>query len=182
MKSSTFSLKTILPLLIFFGVAVFLWQGLRHDPHQIPSPFINKPLPQFSAEDLFSHQIISNDLFKGHVSVLNVFATWCLSCQAEHPILMDMHQDARFAIYGLNYKDAPNKTLKWLNQEGNPYQRVISDPHGELGINLGVYGTPETFVIDQQGRVRYKYIGPISPTAWQDDIKPVIEHLLQGKA
>lgn len=177
------NLKNIIPFVIFFMIAIFLWQGLKQDPSRIPSPLVNKPLPHFTAIDLFDpHHALSNEIFEGRVSILNVFATWCLSCQTEHPILNDIHKDSRIELVGLNYKDNRDKSLRWLKEDGNPYDHIINDVNGELGINLGVYGTPETFVIDQKGMVRYKYIGPITSSIWKNQLKPVVDNLLQSQS
>ena len=176
-------MKTFLPLFIFILIALFLWQGLKRNPHKIPSPFIGKPVPKFKASTLSNpEQQISNRDLKGHVSLLNVFATWCLSCRAEHPVLMDIKDSHRVNIYGLNYKDNRGAAIKWLAKYGNPYTKVIFDPKGTIGINLGVYGTPETFVIDQKGIIRYKYIGPISPNEWHDKILPEVKKLMRSQA
>jgi len=167
-----------IPLLVFLGITLFLWRGLSHDPSEIPSPFINKPLPKFHAQTLFqSNNALSNQQFLGHISLLNVWATWCISCRAEHPILMEIAQSKEVALYGLDYKDDRKMAKQWLAKYGNPYQIIAFDPTGQLGIDLGVYGTPETFIIDQKGFVRFKYVGPISPTVWQDELLPKIKQL-----
>jgi len=171
-------IKLIIFAILFIGLAIILWKGLSRNPHRIPSPFINKAVPIFTGSTLESdNKLVSNKLFRGHVSLLNVFATWCVSCRAEHPILMDIHDWHRVNIYGLNYRDNRAKAKAWLAKYGNPYTKIIFDPQGSIGINFGVYGTPETFLIDRHGIIRYKDIGPISPTEWQETLKPEIIRL-----
>lgn len=171
-------IKMAIPLIIFIMIAVFLWRSLKTNPHKIPSPLIGKSVPVFSASSLFdAKQIITNQNLTGKVSILNVFATWCMTCHAEHPVLMDIHDSHRVNIYGLDYKDNRAKAKAWLAKYGDPYTKVIFDPKGLLGINLGVYGTPETFIIDQKGIIRYKHIGAVSPDVWKDDMLPRIIRL-----
>lgn len=162
-------MKAGLPLLIFVVLAVFLFKGLKQDPHRIPSPLIGKPLPHLKA-------IIGHNT-KGRVALVNVFASWCVSCRAEHAVLMDIKKSHTVVLYGINYKDDRTKMRRWLAREGNPYNKIIDDPKGKLGLDLGVYGTPETFIIDRKGIVRYKYVGPISPDVWRDTLLPVIKKL-----
>lgn len=178
MGNKTAFIRTSVPLIIFIIIAVFLQRGLYRDPHRIPSPLIGKPVPEFRAATLKNpNEQITNKILKGQVSLLNVFATWCISCRAEHPILIDIRHSHQVVIYGLNYKDNRQAALKWLQQYGNPYNKIIYDPAGQIGINFGVYGTPETFIIDKKGIIRYKYIGPIAPTEWHDELLPEISRL-----
>lgn|SRR3990167_2920814 len=171
-------LKWIVPLFVFIVLLFFLWQGLYLKPHHIPSPLINKALPEFKIISLKNDQdFITNRDFIGKITMLNVFATWCISCQVEHPALMDIARRNRVVIYGLDYKDDRIAVRRWLHGYGNPYEKVLFDSTGELGIDLGVYGTPETFIIDQKGIIRYKYIGPINLRVWQDKLLPEIEKL-----
>lgn len=175
--------KLILPVIVFGLLVYFLWQGLQYNPHIIPSPFIGKRIPDFKSQTLANpnHSISNNDL-SGKVILLNVFATWCYACRAEHSVLMDIHNSGEVAVYGLNYKDKRTLAKQVLKKYGNPYNKVIYDPSGKVGINLGVYGTPETFIIDRRGIIRYKYIGPISPNEWQDDILPKVKQLREEAA
>lgn len=169
------SLRYAIPLFLFLMLAWFLWQGLGEDPNNIPSVLIGKAVPTFKVETLLKpNSTFSNKEFVGHVSLLNVWATWCLSCGAEHSVLMDIAADKVVKIYGLDYKDSRSDAHRWLDKRGNPYTVIAFDPKGQLAINFGVYGTPETFIIDKKGVVRYKYIGPISPEVWRDDIKPLV--------
>ncbi len=169
-------LKLSAPLIVFMIIAIFLWRGLHINPHKIPSPLLGKSLPAFRAENLLEPEASVTDAnLKGQVTLLNVFATWCATCQAEHPILMDIAREHGVRLVGLDYKDSRTKAMAWLKSYGNPYSMVISDPLGKLGISLGVYGTPETFVIDKNGIIRYKYIGGLSPNVWHDTLKPQVE-------
>lgn len=178
MSNITKSIKTIIPLIIFAIIVVFLWKGLSVNPHIIESPYIGKPVPAFSAKELeHPNTTISNATLKGKVTLLNVFASWCISCRAEHPVLMDIRDSHRVNLYGVNYRDKRPAAIAWLKKYGDPYTAVVFDPMGKISINLGVYGTPETFVIDRKGIVRYKYIGPISPDEWKDKILPEVEKL-----
>lgn len=161
------------PLFIFVGLVFFLWFGLYRDPRAIPSPLLNKPIPQ----QLGAHN------FLGHVTILNVFASWCVACQQEHSIWKEARQglSKQTQIVGLNYKDQHAKAIAWLNQYVNPYDQVIEDPTGAIAIDLGVYGVPETFIIDKQGIIRYKVLGAVNTADWQKTILPII-HQWEGNA
>lgn len=150
-----------LPLIAFIVIAVFLALGLKHDPRYVPSPLIDKPAPAFTLPQLDQPgQQISNQSLLGQVWLLNVWASWCAACKVEHPILLDMaNQGAQ--LVGLNYKDTTAEARAWLKSYDNPYQTVIVDADGRVGIDFGVYGVPETFLIDKTGRIRYKHIGPV---------------------
>jgi cytochrome c biogenesis protein CcmG/thiol:disulfide interchange protein DsbE len=168
-------MRYFIPLIIFVGLLGFFWKSLQHDPHQLPSALINKPVPEFNYPSLtHTGKNFSKEKFLGHVSLLNIWATWCISCRAEHPVLMDIARSKRVVVYGLNYKDDPLPAKQWLEKYGNPYQDVILDNKGTLAIEFGTYGTPETFVIDAKGIIRYRYIGPISPDVWKDKIAPEV--------
>ena len=158
-------LKLFLPLFIFIIVIIFLWKNIARDPSEIPSPLIGKLAPPFQGANLFHpHQKINQSIFLNHVSLLNVFASWCVSCRVEHSVLMHLHQmDPKIQIIGLCYKDHENTIKKWFAQSGNPYRAIINDPNGNIGIDFGVYGTPETFIIDSHAVILGKIIGPISP-------------------
>lgn len=179
-------MKSVIPMfapLIIFGVVVFfLWMGLHHNPRLLPSPLINKTIPQFSAENLqHPAQMINEKDFKGKVSIVNVFATWCIACHTEHPVWMEIKKTmpprspAKIQIVGLNYKDNRKTAQQWLAEYGDPYDQILFDPHGEIGINFGVYGTPETFIVDKQGIIRFKQIGAISPRVWKEKLLPEIQ-------
>lgn len=170
-------LTLVLPLVIFVIVIAFLWMGLHRNPREIPSPLLNKPVPAFKAQNLMSSGWLTQDDLKNQVILLNVFATWCPSCKQEHSVLMSIRQemDHSIKIVGINYKDDRQLALMWLKQYGNPYDFIIEDPQGNLAINFGVYGTPETFIIDKQGIIRYKFIGAIGVSEWQNILLPIIK-------
>ena len=150
-----------LPLIAFIVIVVFLGLGLKHDPRYVPSPLIDKPAPEFALPQLDQPmQKISNQTMLGNVWFMNVWASWCAACKVEHPLLVDMASQG-VKLVGLNYKDTQNEAIAWLVNYDNPYQSVIVDADGRVGIDFGVYGVPETFLIDKTGRIRYKHIGPI---------------------
>ena len=171
-------LKYIIPLLLFIILAVFLGLGLNLKPNDIPSPFINKPAPEFSAPKLNApeEKLTPADL-KGQVWLFNVWASWCVSCRAEHPILNQFAKQYAVVIIGLNYKDEPEDAKTWLTTLGNPYNVSIMDQDGRIGIDYGVYGVPETFVIDKKGLIRYKHTGPVSADDVQNIFLPLIAKL-----
>lgn len=166
------------PLGLFVALAAFLAIGLTRDPREVPSPFIGKPAPAFSIARLHEpEKQFSPEEMKGKVWLLNVWASWCVSCRVEHPLLVDMSKKNEVPIVGLDYKDERAKGLEWLNRMGNPYALSAFDVDGKVGIDYGVYGVPETFVIDKQGVIRYKQIGPITPEALEQKILPLIRKL-----
>jgi cytochrome c biogenesis protein CcmG/thiol:disulfide interchange protein DsbE len=171
-------LKFIIPLVLFVVLAVFLALGLNLNPRDIPSPFIGKPAPVFSAPKLTAptEKLSTSDL-KGRVWLFNVWASWCVSCREEHPVLNQLAKQHAVEIIGLNYKDEPDDAKKWLDTLGNPYNVSIMDQDGRIGIDWGVYGVPETFVIDKKGVIRLKYTGPITMEAWQQKLLPLITTL-----
>lgn len=174
----TYLLRYFLPLITFLILIAFLWRGLYLDPRKLPSALINKPAPAFALPTLINPKIIftKNDLL-GHWSLLHVWATWCLTCQEEQPFLMDLARDRSIPIYAIDYKDDANTAKQWLHDHGNPYQLIGFDVHGDTGINWGVYGTPETFLIDKNGEIRYKVTGALTPEIWQTKILPMIKNL-----
>ena len=166
------------PLGIFLVMVVFLGVGLKLDPREVPSPLIGKPAPDFSAPSLIApERILRKDDMLGKVWMLNVWASWCVACRAEHPVIVEYVRSGGVPVYGLNYKDKREDGLRWLRQFGNPYTDTVFDNDGRIGINYGVYGVPETFVIDRAGVIRYKHIGPITPEALRDKIKPLLRQL-----
>jgi cytochrome c biogenesis protein CcmG/thiol:disulfide interchange protein DsbE len=172
--------KTLIPLGLFIVLVIFLAIGLTRDPHEIPSPFIGKPAPAFTAPrlDAPEQSFSSRDLL-GQVWLLNTWASWCAACRQEHPILMDFAKTKTVPIIGLDYKDRDADGLKWLARFGNPYDLSVMDRDGRIGIDYGVYGVPETFLIDKTGVIRYKHIGPITEEALQQRILPLIRKLQQ---
>ena len=170
--------RFLLPLGLFIALVVFLGVGLRLNPREIPSPFIDKPAPAFQLTQLHApDKTISPQDMLGKVWLLNVFASWCVSCRVEHPVFMDLARQNVVPIVGLNYKDKREAGIGWLRQFGNPYSVSAFDSDGRIGIDYGVYGVPETFVIDKLGVIRMKHIGPVSAEALTDKILPLIKEL-----
>jgi cytochrome c biogenesis protein CcmG, thiol:disulfide interchange protein DsbE len=172
------SLKFIIPLLLFAGLAVLLGRGLSLDPREVPSPLVGKPAPAFMLTQLDDPaKKISRDDLLGQVWVLNVFASWCATCHEEHPVLVDFAKRSKVPLIGLNYKDGRTQGLQWLGRLGNPYKTSLWDNEGRVGLDFGVYGVPETFVIDRQGVVRYKHIGALTPAVMREKIEPLLKAL-----
>ena len=172
------ALKYIIPLAVFLGLAVFFAIGLTRDPRVVPSPFIDKPAPAFRLEQLHdASSAFTPEAMKGKVWLLNVWASWCVSCRVEHPVLVEMQRKQVVPIVGLNYKDKREDAVAWLQKFGNPYELSAWDIDGRVGIDYGVYGAPETFLIDKQGVIRHKQIGPITPEALEKVIIPLIRKL-----
>jgi cytochrome c biogenesis protein CcmG/thiol:disulfide interchange protein DsbE len=170
--------KQIFPLMIVVIIFILLWRGLTLHPDRIPSPLINKLSPAFSLPDLFNQEkMITNKNLAGHVVLVNVWATWCVACAEEHDQLLKLAKRDNIFLMGINYKDDPTAAKEWLTVHGNPYQIVVTDRNGQSAIDWGVYGTPETFVIDKKGIIRYKQIGPIDEEVWENTLKPLIEKL-----
>jgi cytochrome c biogenesis protein CcmG/thiol:disulfide interchange protein DsbE len=162
------------PLGIFLVVALFLAVGLKLDPREVPSPLINKPAPAFKAPLLAKpDQLIARQDMAGKVWLLNVWASWCVACRDEHPVLVDWSKRGIAPVYGLNYKDQRPAAFAWLRQGGNPYVESIFDGDGRIGIDYGVYGVPETYLIDAQGVIRFKQIGPVTPAVLEQKILPL---------
>lgn len=167
----------IVPAALFLVLAVALWWGLGHDPSIVPSALIDKPAPAFKLPPLEEEKPgLSEQDLEGQVSLVNVFASWCLPCQAEHPLLMRLAEDG-VTIFGLNYKNEPEDARNWLGRLGDPYSQIGVDLDGRVSIDWGIYGVPETFVVDSSGRIRYKHIGPMAPGDVELCIRPVIERL-----
>ena len=172
-------MRFLIPLGIFGALVVLLGIGLTMDPKKVPSPLIGKPVPDFELP-LLHRQLthFSPEDFKGRVWVLNVWASWCVSCRAEHEIITRLANMKLVDIVGLDYKDEPAEGRRWLQQFGDPYTFSVTDYDGRVGIDWGVYGVPETFVIDKEGIIRHKHIGPVTAQALQDEIVPLIKTLL----
>ncbi|OUT98199.1 MAG: hypothetical protein CBC01_03855 [Betaproteobacteria bacterium TMED41] len=177
-------LKVWLPFAILLVFIVLFFFGLGNDPSYIPSVRLNKKAPDFNLTTLDQElkkpsvkSSLSPKFWDGKIWVLNVFASWCVACQIEHPILMKLaKENPKIKFVGLAYKDDPNKTNNWLEKNGNPYSKVLVDSKGEVGIDYGVYGIPETFIIDSNGIIRYKNIGPIQPSFFDDHLAPLINN------
>ena len=170
--------RFILPLIGFFVIVGFLAVGLKLDPREIPSPLIDKPAPAFSVPTLFepSSMIGSADL-EGQVWLMNVFASWCVACRSEHPLLNSLAGQNLLPIIGLNYKDERPDAKKWLAALGNPYSLIAHDLKGDVGIDYGVYGVPESFLVDKKGQIRFKQIGPFTADAIEQTLIPLIKIL-----
>ena len=170
--------RFLIPLAVFIVLVGFLAIGLKLNPREVPSPLIDKPAPAFQLTRLDdpARTIRPEDL-RGKVWLLNVWASWCVACLQEHPVLVDFSRSGLVPIYGLNYKDKPDAATAWLGKNGNPYTLSIVDADGRVGIDYGVYGVPETFVIDKQGVIRYKQIGPVTPEVLNDTIIPLVRKL-----
>ncbi len=168
--------------ILFLLIMIVLWRGLGLHPSQVPSPLINKPAPTFRLPTLLgspSYMIDKN--FRGHVSLFNIWATWCVTCESEHDFLLILAKNKAVTLYGLNYKDDPVQAKNWLKKKGNPYKIIAVDLSGDTGINWGVYGTPETFIIDKKGIIRYKQIGAITPDVWENTLEPLVRKLQAEK-
>lgn len=173
--------RYLAPLAIFLVLAGFLYVGLGLNPREVPSPLVDKPAPAFQLAQLGRpDQSFSRDDMKGKVWMLNVWASWCTACREEHPLLVEIARQGTVPIVGLNYKDKPDAAKQWLAQWGDPYKLSVQDPVGRTGIEFGVYGVPETFLIDKNGVIRFKQIGPITPKVWQDKMLPLIRQLEQA--
>jgi cytochrome c biogenesis protein CcmG/thiol:disulfide interchange protein DsbE len=170
--------RYLLPLVIFLVLAGFLAVGLNKDPREIPSPLVNKPAPAFKLPRLDApDQTLSTQDLRGRVWLLNVWASWCVACRQEHPLLVELAKTGTVKVYGLNYKDKREDALGLLRKSGDPYVTSLSDTEGLVGIDYGVYGVPETFVIDKQGVIRFKQIGPITPESLRDTLLPLVAKL-----
>ena len=174
------NLKFILPVALFAGIAAALAVGLTQDPGKIPSVMLDKPTPEFDLPPVMGRQrgLASSEL-KGEVWLVNFFASWCVACRAEHPLLNRLTEDGVVPVYGINYKDKPEDARAWLDRLGDPYVRSGADIPGRAGIDWGVYGLPETFIVDKNGRIVFKHIGAIDAAALKDTILPLVEKYRQ---
>ena len=171
--------RWLIPLLVFGALLLVLVRGLKLNPHEVPSPLIDRPAPGFVAPTLAdaARELKREDLL-GRVWVLNVWASWCGPCLEEHAQLMMLSQRRPgLAIVGLNYKDERDSASRWLQQWGNPYTESLVDPLGQLGLDFGVYGVPETFIIDREGVVRFKHVGPMTPKVLRERVEPALARL-----
>lgn len=170
----------LLPLCVFLAVAGFLAKGLTLDPSELPSPLIDKEAPAFTVNRLpeGTGNFESSSL-DGQVWILNVWASWCGPCVQEHPHMVALAEQRDVPLVGLNYKDAPEDAMPWLARLGNPYTHLLDDRQGDVGLDWGVYGVPETFIIGRDGRVRYKHVGPVDAAALQQSLLPIIDQLQQ---
>jgi len=170
--------RFLLPLAIFVVMVGFLAVGLTLNPREVPSPLVGKAAPDFSLPQLHeSEKVFSPKELAGKVWLLNFWASWCNGCKEEHPILMQLAKSGDVPLYGADYKDTREEALAWLQRWGNPYQLVAVDEAGRVGINYGVYGVPETYVIDKAGKIRYKQIGPVDQDVLEKKILPLVREL-----
>jgi cytochrome c biogenesis protein CcmG/thiol:disulfide interchange protein DsbE len=168
----------MLPAGVFVGLAIVLGWGLSRNARIIPSALIGKAVPEFSLPAVQGRTLgLSSTDLKGEVSLVNVFASWCVACREEHPVFMELRRNDAVPIHGINYKDRPSDAEKWLNTMGDPYTRTGADLNGRVAIDWGVYGVPETFVIDAEGRIAFKHVGAVTPEVYQEKIGPLIETL-----
>jgi cytochrome c biogenesis protein CcmG, thiol:disulfide interchange protein DsbE len=172
------SLRFLIPLALFVVLVGFLAVGLKLDPREVPSPLIGKPAPKFALPLLANpNQTLRREDLLGKVWILNVWASWCAACRDEHPLLVEYARSKRVPIYGLNYKDTREAGQQWLARFGNPYDASLFDQDGRVGIDWGVYGVPETFVVDRDGTIRFKHIGALTPTILRERIEPLLKQL-----
>ena len=170
-------LKLFIPLVLFALLALLLARGLELDPQELPSALIDQPLPDFELPVLGEQRVIDRAGVIGKPALFNVWATWCVSCRVEHPYLQQL-ADSGVAIYGINYKDEDQAALQWLRDLGDPYIASIADRNGTLGLDLGVYGAPETYFVDARGLVRYRHVGVIDERLWRSRLEPIYLELL----
>ena len=170
--------KFALPGVLFIGLVVVFVIGLRLDPTEVPSTFIDKPAPEFDLPRLFEPGVrVRHTELQGQVSLLNIWASWCVGCAKEHALLLDIARQSQIPIFGLNWKDETADALNWLRRLGNPYTRIAVDYDNVTGIDYGVYGAPETFLLDANGIIRHKHIGPLTEEIWEQEFVPLIASL-----
>jgi cytochrome c biogenesis protein CcmG/thiol:disulfide interchange protein DsbE len=170
--------RYLIPLALFLVLVVFLAIGLTRNPQELPSALINKPAPDFRLPQLKDPaKTFSAADMRGKVWMLNVWASWCIACRDEHPFLFRYAQSGAVPIYGLNYKDYRENALGWLGELGDPYLLSVTDLDGRVGMDYGVYGAPETYIIDKRGTIRLKHVGPVTPDVWSKEVLPVVQEL-----
>jgi cytochrome c biogenesis protein CcmG, thiol:disulfide interchange protein DsbE len=167
-------LAYVVPVGLFMALAVAFAVGLGLEPSKVPSPLIDKPIPAFALPPLIGDTGFSSGDFGGRPVLVNVFASWCVPCRVEHPLLMRLAKEGRWVIFGINYKDSPDAAKRFLAELGNPYQRIGADRSGRISIDWGVYGVPETFAVDAAGRIRYKHIGPLTAEAVETHLNALL--------
>ena len=169
-------MKKLIPLIGFVVIATFLYLSLSSNPRELPSPFIGKAFPDIKVEDFYTGEIVAlRDAFDNNMTLVNVWASWCITCQAEHQMLMKISKESSVQLIGLDYKDTRADAIKMLEIMGNPFDLIVFDPKGRAGLELGVYATPETFLVNQQGVILYKHIGEINQQIWVRDFLPIIQ-------
>jgi len=164
-----------IPLVVALVLGMFLWQGLKLDPRELPSALIGKPFPEFTLSTVQDENAqMTQDALKGQVSLVNVWATWCVSCRQEHPELVRIAKETGIPIFGLNYKDTRPEAIRWLDEYLDPYQFSLFDADGRVGLDLGVYGAPETYILDKDGIIRYRFVGVIDRNIWLNELLPEV--------
>src|SRR5471030_916072 len=167
----------VLPILLFVVLAGYFFLGLKRDPAVLPSALLDKPAPDFALPGMGDRPGLARSDLAGRVTLVNFFASWCAPCRVEHPLLMRLAGEGRVALYGIDYKDKPEKASRLLAELGDPYRRIGVDGVGRTAIDFGVYGVPETYVIDKEGRVRYRQVGPITQDDYDGKILPLLKRL-----
>ena len=168
-------MKKILPLLVFLVVGVFLFLSLNSDPNKLPSPLVGKKFPIIEGTDFYSNETVRlNDLMDNNLALVNVWASWCVTCRKEHQVIMNIAKNNNLKLIGINYKDTKIDGEEYLKVMGNPFDEIVFDPNGEIGMELGVYATPETFLISREGLIIHKHIGEITKEIWNENFLPLI--------
>ena len=165
---------TVFFTLIFVTVSIFLYKGLHYVPKKIESPLIGKPFPKFQLTDLYTKTTLTNSIFLEKKTIVNVWASWCLECEREHSYLIHLSKNKDIDMIGINYKDESSEAMGWLSMRGNPYRIIIKDSIGDLSLDLGVYGVPETYILDKNQVIQYKHIGPINNQIIQEEMLPIL--------
>jgi len=181
MSEQSSILKPLISIAAFVGFLILFYFLIGKDKTELPSQFIDQPAPQFKVVDLLDENVVHTEKeFLGQITLLNVWASWCPSCYSEHPFWRQYVKNKDIVLVGLNYRDSKKKALKFINQQGNSYQWVLFDENGRLGIEFGVYGAPETFIIDPKGKIRYRHVGVVTPEAYKTIFLPLIEKIKRG--
>ncbi len=168
-------IKALIPLILFIGLIIVFFNAMKNHTRVLPSVLIDKPVPKFQLPSLMNNEIITDDSLKGQMYLLNVWGSWCPECRLEHPMITEFVRQDIIPVYGFNYKDEPADAKRWLTQFGNPYKDIIVDINGRVGMDFGVYGAPETFLIDAKGIIRHKIVGSVTPQNIQNELLPLIK-------
>ena len=169
-------MKKILPLLVFLVVGVFLFLSLNSDPNKLPSPLVGKKFPIIEGTDFYSNETVKlNDLMDNKLALVNVWASWCVTCRKEHQVIMNIAKNNNLKFIGINYKDTKSDGEEYLKVMGNPFDEIVFDPNGEIGMELGVYATPETFLINREGLIIHKHVGEITKEIWNENFLTLID-------